>query len=137
MEGTWVRSRSGPRKVHWRQPIGVLLCSDAKVMKPLVVDDAELSSAGNPLGEICDLCLNRIMARDKPPTPPRTIEFKTADERWRHELQVGRHVVAVLPTGVIEGIITARDMAMVCIEVANSKQRLSVHVGDIYKIKMG
>lgn len=53
---TWVRSNRGRRRVHWRQPNGALLCADANVRKPSSVEPAELTTSGNPIGVVCELC---------------------------------------------------------------------------------
>lgn len=59
---SWVRSKGGPRMVHWRTDAGVLLCSETRITQPRVVEPAEVNSVGNPLGQICDLCRARLQA---------------------------------------------------------------------------
>ena len=71
--------------------------------------------------------------RDKPPSPVRTIVFERATEEWRHFLQVGAKVVAVLSHGIVEGEIVARSGPSVSVALRGG-ERLTISVDDIYKV---
>lgn len=73
------------------------------------------------------------MARDKPPAVKFTVEFDSSSPEFRHEIQVGRKVVALTPAGDVLGDVISRDNARVALSVKGA--RVNVAITDIVKIK--
>jgi hypothetical protein len=77
------------------------------------------------------------VARDKPPQPKLVLEFDGPDERWHHEIQVGRWATAVVANGEVKGRIISKQEGLVGIELSNAGGgRVLVKLDDIYKVRV-